>query len=176
MDTVACHKITLCSVIFFTAYDRITKTLETTSKATREVDFFHILSLHFVPERYMIMYVTEGRSHMSARNVALPIKEPHIPIQRKTILSSHQLDLAVGPAFSIRSTIFHFVDPFQAPSDNDCRSGQEMVYDKGLVVDYCANIAEEYGFISILQTAAAEMVIAAYHSILSFIQRLLENR
>lgn len=67
------------------------------------------------------------------------------------------------------------MDPFQALGDNGCRSGQEMVYDKGFVVDSCANIAEEYGFISFLQTAAAEMVIAAYHSILSFIQRLLEN-
>lgn len=38
------------------------KTLETTSKAVREVDIFHILSLLFVPERYMIMYVTKGRS------------------------------------------------------------------------------------------------------------------
>lgn len=88
-------------------------------------------------------------------------------IQRKTILSCGQL----GPAFSILSNVFYFVDPFQVPSDN----GRKWLCDKGFIVDSCANVVEEYGFISILQTAAAEMVIAAYHSILPFIQRLLEN-
>lgn len=88
MDKVTCHKITLCSVIFFLLLMiGIAKTLETTSKAIREVDIFHILSFLFVPERYMIMYVTKGRSQMSARYVALHIKQTQISPFKERLFS-----------------------------------------------------------------------------------------
>lgn len=65
----------------------IAKSLETTSKAIREVDIFHILSLLFVPERYMIMYVTKGRAQMSARYVAPHIKQVQISPFKERLFS-----------------------------------------------------------------------------------------
>lgn len=83
----------------------IAKTLETTSKAIREVDIFHIPFLLFVPERYMIMYVTKGRSQMSARYAAPHIKQAQIsPFKERLfcpsiswILQSVLLSLSAQP-------------------------------------------------------------------------------
>lgn len=105
MDIVTCHKITLCSAIFLLLLIGIAKTLETTSKAIREVDIFHILSLLFVPERYMIMYVAKGRSQMSARYVAphieqvqiSPFKERLFSLPISWILQSVLLSLSAQP-------------------------------------------------------------------------------
>lgn len=105
-----------------------------------------------VLERYTVMHIRKGHSQMSVLNVSQRIKQAQIfPCKEESRCQPH---LAVTPAFSILSTIFHFVDPFQVPGDNGFQSGQEMVCDKGIIVDSCANTVEEYSFIPILQTAA----------------------